>query len=289
MPKLRDSISYLYIDHAIIEQDSQSLVIIRRDERIPVPIAATTCLMLGPGTSITHAAIKTASDNGCMLVWCGENATHFYTFGRGESYSAKNILLQATLCMNHDKHLEVAKRMYMRRFGNIGKAMDYTLQQLRGMEGIRVREAYRLASKNTGVEWNGRSYKRDDWAVADPINKALSLANSVLYSVCHAAILSLGYSPALGFIHTGKQLSFVYDVADLYKADITIPAAFEAIGNGYTDLGQSVRRRMRDAMEREKLLKKIPDDLEWIFNSHNENVEETEEICGLWDGSKTIA
>ena len=295
LPKLRDSISYVYIEHAIIEQEDLSIVIIRADEHIRIPIAVTTCLLLGPGTSITHAAIKTIADNGCMVVWCGENISRFYAFGNGESYSSKNLLRQAALCMDKELHLEVAKRMYIRRFGDLGYAGNYSLQQLRGMEGIRVREAYKLASKQTGVKWNARSYKQDDWNSADPINKALSQANAILYAVCHAAILSLGYSPSLGFIHTGKQLSFVYDVADLYKADITIPAAFQAVRKGYVDLDKSVRLQVRAGLERAKLLKRIPEDLNWIIKGSDDDSNSKDQVGSLWtetgeaDGGRNYA
>ena len=162
LPKLKDSISYVYIEHAIIEQEDSSIVAIQSDGKTPIPVSSVTCLMLGPGTSVTHAAIKAAAENGCMLVWCGENIMHYYASGTGETRSAANVIRQAALCMNPNSRLEVAKRMYLRRFGDITDS-SYSLQQLRGMEGIRVREAYRLASKATGIPWAGRTYKTHDW------------------------------------------------------------------------------------------------------------------------------
>ena len=159
LPKLRDSISYVYQEHAIIEQEDSSIVAIQSDGRTSIPVSAVTCLMLGPGTKVTHAAIKAAAENGCMIVWCGEEALHFYVSGTGETRSSENLLRQATLCTNDETRLEVAKRMYLRRFGNISNP-DYTLQQLRGMEGIRVREAYKLASRISGVPWSARNYKK---------------------------------------------------------------------------------------------------------------------------------
>ena len=83
LPKLRDSISYLYLEHAVIEQNDTAIVAIQKDERIPIPIAAMTCLLLGPGTSVTHAAIRAICENGCMAIWCGEGATRFYAAGIG--------------------------------------------------------------------------------------------------------------------------------------------------------------------------------------------------------------
>ena len=286
LPKLRDSISYVYIEHAIVERDEFSIVAIREDGRIPIPVASTTCLLLGPGTSITHAAVLTAAENGCMIIWCGEQVQRFYASGTGETRSAEHALLQAKLCMNSQAHLQVVKRMYLRRFGTIADESS-TLQQLRGMEGIRVREAYRLASRTYGIEWKKRNYKTADWDEADPINQALSYANTILYGICHAAIVSLGFLPGLGFIHTGKQLSFVYDVADLYKADITVPAAFSAVkewsGTDGKELQSRVRANMRRELSRRKLLRRIPEDLEWIFQAEIPQEEAEETVGALWD------
>lgn len=282
LPRLRDSISCLYLEHAVVEQDMLSIVAIRADERIPIPVASLSCLMLGPGTSITHAAIKAIADNGCIVIWCGEDVARFYASGMGETYSSANLMRQAELCMDADKHLNVAKRMYIRRFGDIDVSKYDTLQQLRGVEGIRVRQAYHLASKISGVKWNARSYKFDEWDASDPINKALSRCNSILYAICQAAIVTLGYSPALGFIHTGKQLSFVYDIADLYKADITIPAAFSAVKMNAPDLDSAVRRQMRCYLDKNKLLSKIPQDIEWIFMESNSKQGDTDKVGDLW-------
>ena len=193
LPKLRDSVSYLYIEHAIIEQNDTAIVAIKKDGRVPIPIAAMTCLLIGPGVSITHAAIRAICENGCMAIWCGEKMGRFYASGIGETRSAKNLLIQAKACMDDTMHLEVAKRMYAFRFPKMDVS-NKTLQQLRGMEGIRIRKAYELASKITGIQWKKRSYKQDDWDASDPINQALSEGNALLYGICHAAIISLGYS-----------------------------------------------------------------------------------------------
>jgi len=259
------------------------------DGKIPIPVSSTTCLLLGPGTSITHSAIKTAAENGCMIIWCGENVQKFYAFGMGETRSAENLLFQAKLCMDPKGHLEVVKRMYLRRFGNIADK-NSTIQQLRGMEGVRVREAYQLASRTYGIPWDSRNYKTTNWNYSDPINRALSCANTVLYGLCHASIISLGFHPGLGFIHTGKQLSFVYDVADLYKADIAIPAAFSAVRQNPppSELESLVRRKMRQELSKRKLLKRIPEDLEWIFHVDTEAEGAEENIGNLWDISGTL-
>jgi len=225
LPKFRDGWSYLYVEHCKVDQENKAIAIHDARGRVPVPCAALSLLMLGPGTSITHAAIRTLAQNGCLVMWCGEEGVRFYAQGMGETRKAYRLLHQARLAASPSLRLTVVRRLYQMRFE---EPLDpsLTLREIRGKEGIRVRQAYAAASRETGVPWKGRSYKRDNWHSADPVNRALSAANSCLYGICQAAILSTGYSPALGFIHTGRMLSFVYDIADLYKTEISIPVAF---------------------------------------------------------------
>jgi CRISPR-associated protein Cas1 len=192
--------------------------------------------------------------------------------------------------MDPDAHLTVVRRMYMRRFPDMDCA-QLSLKQIRGLEGIRVREAYRRLARQYGVAWKVRNYKQDDWDKADPINKAISTANTVLYSLCQAAIVSLGYSAGLGFVHTGKLLSFVYDIADLYKVDTTLPAAFSTIGGGYADLDKDVRTACRKTIKNERILRRIPEDIAWIFDCDNISEQDMMETVGdIWgEGGDTIA
>lgn len=290
LPKLEDSISYVYVEHAVVERSDAAIVAIQEDGKTPIPIAAITCLLLGPGTKITHAAIRAICDNGCMAIWCGERAARFYASGIGETRSAKNLLLQARACMDREEHLNVVRRMYQIRFPHT-KTDGLTIQQLRGMEGIRVRKAYELASRSSGVKWTKRAYKSNCWEGADEINRALSEANAMLYGICHAAIVSLGYSPGLGFIHTGKQLSFVYDVADLYKIETTIPAAFYAVKSlsKYSgDLSKAVRIQCRSYFSRARILSNIAKDLSWILGGPDEMNNDDQPIAGdLWDDGES--
>ena len=281
LPKLRDSISYVYMEHARIEQEAAAVIFEVEDGKIPVPVASLTCLMLGPGTTITHAAVKTITENGCLIIWCGENATRFYASGMGETRSARNVLLQAQLCMNPEKHMKVVRKMYEIRFPNM-PTQGMTLEQIRGMEGIRVRQAYQVASKQYGVKWHARDYKQDDWNQADPINRALSEANAILYSLCQAAIISLGYSTAMGFIHTGKMLSFVYDIADLYKTETTIPAAFEAARGNENELSRNVRIYCRKYFSSAGILKRIAKDIEQIFSIQESESDFSNSVGEIW-------
>jgi len=214
LPRVRDSWTYLYAEHCVVEQDDKAIALFDDKGKTPVPCASLSLLMLGPGTKITHAAIRTLAESGCLVAWTGEQAVRFYAQGIGETRSSANLLRQALLHADPVQRLKVVRRMYELRFpDSLDSAL--TLQQIRGKEGIRVRETYARWSRETGVKWDGRAYKQSDWKRATPINRALSAANSCLYGVVHAAIVAAGYSTALGFIHTGKTLSFVYDVADL--------------------------------------------------------------------------
>ena len=288
LPKLSDSISYLYIEHAVIEQEDASVVAICKDGRIQIPIATVTCLMLGPGTSVTHAAIRAICDNGCMAIWCGENGGRFYASGSGETRSSKQLLAQARCCMDEKLHMEVVRKMYALRFPHMNTD-GFTLQQIRGMEGIRVRKVYEQMSKSTGVKWRKRTYKTECWDASDPINQTLSEANAMLYGLCNAAIVTLGYSPGLGFIHTGKQLSFVYDVADLYKTETTIPAAFEAVKNG-GDIHKNLRLLCRRYFSNSRILSRVSEDLVNIFSETlKEDQDNYDRVGDLWEPGGTVS
>ncbi len=280
LPKVRDRISFLYFEHCRIEQDDQAIVVFQEQSKFFVPCAAISTLLLGPGTSITHAAIKNLADSICEVQWVGEDLMRFYAHGRSGSSNTKRLIHQATLWADSIQHLAVIRRMYLFRFDE-PLSEDLTLQQIRGYEGVRVRTLYQHWSKKTGVEWKGRDYKQEDWNAADPINKALSIANTCLYAVCQSALHSVGYSPALGFIHTGKPLSFVYDIADMYKAETTVPAAFEAAAEAYFDLDSVVRRKCREKFNDCRLMDRLVQDIDKVLNFGD--ADETEPICLLWD------
>lgn len=265
LPKMRDGLSYAYFEHCIVEQDGLSVSIFSEKERILLPAAALGVLLLGPGSSITHAAIKTLSENGCLVQWTGEGMQRFYAQGLGETRKGGHLELQAKLWADDQNHEEVVLRMYRMRFKK-RLPQGLSLEQVRGMEGVRVREAYAIASRETGVKWEGRSYDRNNWKAGDPINRALSAANACLYAVCHTAIVSGGYTPGLGFIHTGKALSFVYDIGDLYKVETTIPIAFKVTAENPPKLESAVRTACREEFHNSNLLGRILPDIARLFD-----------------------
>ncbi len=265
LPKLRDSLSYLYIEHAVIERRDGALLVLQETGKTAVPAADLCLLMLGPGTSLTHAAMSLAAENGCSVVWVGQDAEHYYAHGSGETRRGYHLLKQAELSSDPPKRMRVVLKMYEKRFGRVLEP-DLTIEQIRGMEGARMRTAYAEASQMYGVPWNGRNYDRSNWNNSDPINRALSAANALLNGLCHAAIVSGGYSPGLGFVHTGLQLSFVYDIADLYKTHYTIPLAFQTIADGGNhDVEKRVRQLCRERFRDIKLLHRILPDIDELL------------------------
>lgn len=284
LPQLRDSLSYCFVEHALVDRKDSAIEYTRQDGRVMLPIASLCTLMLGPGTSITHAAVKALADNGCTIVWVGEEATRCYAQGLGETRKAYHLLRQAERLCDPTSREKVVINMYQYRFP--GEVLtEASLAQLRGMEGARVKAAYASVAKKYGVRWSGRRYNRGDWNDADPLNRALSAANALLNGLCHAAIVSGGYSPGLGFIHTGRQLSFVYDIADLYKTEFTIPAAFQAFAESEQGVEKRARQLCRDGFRAGKLLQRILPDIDSLL----EIEESSEDAMGadppseLWE------
>lgn len=286
LPRFADGLTFLYVEHARVEQDLNAIVLVDKDGRVPVPVSALAVLMLGPGTSMTHAAMVACADNGCSVLFCGESGVRLYAHGLGETRRSANIMEQARVWADSSLHLQVVTRMYRMRFA---ERLDdrLTLEQIRGMEGVRVRDAYAKQSLRTGVRWAGRRYD-GNWAAADPVNRALSTANACLYGLCHAAIVSTGFSPALGFVHTGKALAFVYDVADLYKVGLTVPLAFECATGPLAGLESRVRFACRDSFRTHRLLERVVPDIQTALGmrpepAHLIDATELDPQSDLWD------
>lgn len=282
LPRLRDSWSFVYLEHARVEQDGRAIVAVDITGRTVVPCAALSLIMLGPGTTITHAAVKNIADCGTQIVWTGEDGVRLYAHGLGHSRSARLLQRQALLSAMSASRLRVARRMYLMRFpGDVSPAA--TIRQLRGMEGVRVREAYAQASRATGVPWHGRRYVPGRPKESDPVNRALTAANACLYGICHAAIVSVGLSPGLGFIHVGRSQSFVYDVADLYKCETAIPAAFEAAAEAEDHAEDLVRTYLRAHFYRTRMLSRIVEDIIRVLDVELPEEQEVDPDGALWD------
>jgi CRISP-associated protein Cas1 len=217
-----------------------------------------------PGTTVTHAAMKACADSNTPVCWIGEEGMRFYAFGITPNHDNLMSRKHAAAWADKKKHAEIARRMFVQRFPGVD-VQAYSIAELRGLEGLRVRARYAELGQQYGVTWKGRNYDKSNWNLADNINRALSTANASLYALCAAVVCSLGYLPSLGFVHDGGTLPFIYDVADLYKEITTFPAAFQAVRQDPDGNGDLVRTLLKERVEQEKLLQRIPQDLEKLL------------------------
>lgn len=285
--RFEDRISFLYFEHCRINRSDNAITIVDAEGTTYVPSARLSVLMLGPGTTVTHDAMTVIGESGASVVWVGEHGVRMYAFGRPLTHSSILLQQQARLVSNTRTRLDVARRMYAMRFPR-EDVSKLTMQQLRGREGVRVRRIYAEWSKKTGVEWSRREYDPNNYDNASEINKALSAAHTCLYALAHSAIVALGCSPGLGFVHTGHENSFVYDIADLYKAEISIPVAFETAAKKPADIGSETRRRMRDYVFGLRILSRMVDDIKGLLllgGASEEAVAIAADVdhVGLWD------
>ncbi|MGW1260033.1 type I-E CRISPR-associated endonuclease Cas1e [Streptomyces sp. NPDC002513] len=280
--RLIDRVSSVYVERSHVDRDENAVVVINKQQTVRVPAAMIAVMLLGPGTRVTHAAIRLLADSGTAICWVGEQGVRMYAAGLGPSRGAGLLHRQAWLVTRPKERLAVARTMYAMRFP--GEDVNgLTMQQLRGREGARVRRIYRAESARTGVPWNGRVYKAGDpHAAGDDLNRLLSAANAALYGICHAVIVGLGASPGLGFVHTGLATSFVLDVADLYKAEYTIPLAFDLAAKGLTE-ERDARLGLRDLITRDKLLTRIVTDVKALLTPEDTDFEDDTEVNLLWD------
>ena len=286
LPQVKDRMTFLYLEHCTLERQDGAITVTDENGVVHIPAAAISVLLLGPGTRVTHRAMELMGDTGVGAVWVGEHGVRYYAHGRPLTTRANLLIRQAELVSNTRKHLDVVRKMYQLRFPDENVA-HLTMQQLRGREGSRVRNVYRAYAKETGVAWNGRVYNPDDFSSGDAVNQALSAGHACLYGLAHAVIVALGCAPGLGFIHVGHERSFVYDIADLYKSEITIPIAFQTAAEAPEDLPAIVRRRVRDAMVSARILERMVHDIRWLLLPAEESME-LEEAIYLWDNQRGV-
>lgn len=282
LPQISDRMTFIYLEHCKLNREDGAITV--TDERgvIHIPAAAISVLLLGPGTDVTQRAMELIGDAGVSVAWVGEHGVRYYAGGCALTHSARLLIKQAECVSNQRKHLQVVRKMYELRFEGEDTA-GLTLQQLRGREGSRMRKLYKACAARTGVAWNGRSYDPDDFSVGDPVNQALSAGNACLYGLAYSVISALGCSPGLGFVHIGHERSFVYDVADLYKAEITIPIAFEIAAENPENLPRETRRRVRDAMVSAHILERMVKDIKHLFSDFDDMEQEDLAPMYLWD------
>ena len=254
---MKERVSILFLEKGRLDVlDGAFVLVDKNGVRTHIPVGSFACLMLEPGIRVSHAAVTLAARVGCLLVWVGEAGVRLYASGQPGGARADRLLYQARLALDDTARLKVVRKMYELRFGEKAPARR-SVEQLRGIEGARVKKMYQLLAQKYRVKWSFRNYDPTNWGSGDLPNRCLSSATACLYGICEAAILAAGYAPAVGFIHTGKPQSFVYDIADIFKFDTVVPIAFKIAAQDPVNPEQAVRLACRDAFRQSKILKRI--------------------------------
>lgn len=265
---IKDRVSMIFVYYGRIDVKDGAFVVV--DEvngaRKHIPVGSVACIMLEPGTRISHAAVKLAATVGTLLIWVGEAGVRLYSSGQPGGARSDKLLYQAKLALDENLRLKVVRKMFAMRFGE-KPPEKRSVDQLRGIEGIRVKKLYELIAKQYGIQWRGRRYDPKEWEKGDVVNQCVSAATSCLYGVTEAAVLAAGYAPAVGFLHSGKPLSFVYDIADVFKFDTVVPAAFKIAAKNPSQPDREVRIACRDIFRQTRLLRKIIPKIEEILSS----------------------
>lgn len=271
---IKDRLSVLFIEHGRLDVlDGAFVVVDKNGVRTHIPVGSAACLMLEPGTRVSHAAVVLAARVGCLLVWIGDGGVRLYASGQPGGARADRLLYQARLALEDEARLRVVRKMYALRFKEEPPSRR-SVEQLRGIEGARVRKMYDLLAARHGVSWDRRNYDYSRWESGDIPNRCLSAATACLYGVTEAAILAAGYAPAVGFIHTGKPQSFVYDIADVFKFETVVPVAFRIAAGSPADPERAVRIACRDSFRQTRLLHRIIPTIEEILAAGGLSVPE---------------
>lgn len=268
LPQAKDKYPFLYLERGRLEVDDSSVKWIDCEKNVVrLPIATLNCLLLGPGTSVTHEAIKVAAQANCSLCWVGEDSLLYYATGQSPTSDTRNLRHQVELSANPKKSVEVARRMFAMRFTDADLS-GKSLKEMMGMEGYRVRALYEKKAKEYGVGWSGRTYQPGKFEIGDITNQVLTSCNAALYGIISAVVHSMGYSPHIGFIHSGSPLPFVYDLADLYKEDVCIDLAFSLtleMAGRYNK--HKVSGEFRKRIVEMRILEKACDDINMILGA----------------------
>ncbi|MHC9565816.1 type I-E CRISPR-associated endonuclease Cas1e [Corynebacterium diphtheriae] len=287
LPRIESRLSFLYVERAVINRDGNALTI--KDQRgiAHVPATQLAVVLLGPGTKVTYAAMALLGDAGASVVWVGEKGVRYYAHGRPPAKTSRFAEVHARLWSNQRTRLRCARRMYDMRFPG-EEISQLSLAQLRGREGARMKKIYAAEAQRTGVVWTRRNYDPQDFGSGDPINRALTEGSAALYGIAHAVIVGLGFIPSLGIVHTGTDRAFVYDIADLYKAEISIPAAFEAVAAIPSGDDLNVRARIRDKVVSTRLMQRMVHDLQDLMEIPEEDAYSDVDLM-LWSELEIIA
>lgn len=269
LPQVKDKYPFLYLERGRLEVDDSSVKWIdSTGQVIPLPIATLNTLLLGPGTSVTHEAIKTTTAANCAVCWVGEDSLLFYAAGFLPTADTRNLRHQLQLAADPEAAVEVARRMFARRFPE-ADLKGKNIKEMMGMEGYRVKNLYQEKAEQYKVDWKGRQFTPGKFELSSITNQVLTSVNAALYGILCSAVHSMGYSPHIGFVHSGSPLPFVYDLADLYKEDLCIDLAFSLTRElaGRYDK-HKVASAFRERVIQMNLLTKVGDDIGFVLGGH---------------------
>ena len=208
-----------------------------------IPYQTISMILIGPGTTVTHDVLRILARHGTLLAAVGEGGVKLYTappMGAGRSRVAR---AHARLWADKDTRLHVARRMYAYRYQSVFPNEDISV--LRGMEGGRLKEAYKIIARQYGVEWKGRRYDRENPESADLPNQAINHAATFVEAAADIAVAAVGALPPLGFIHEDSSNAFTLDIADLWRTETTLPLAFSVTAQVSRTPGLSLERQIR--------------------------------------------
>ena len=290
LPRVSDNLSFLYADIVKVVQTDTGVCAETETEsgivtRVPIPTASIACLLLGPGSSITQPALATFLRHGTTVVTSGAGGVlHYGALQSGEKTTLW-LERQVEAYADQERRLDVAHAMFDMRFGEAAPE-NATVGDLRRLEGNRMQRLYRRFATKYHLKPFKRNYDPEAWGDQDPVNRAYGAANAVLYGVVHSVLAHLGCSAALGFVHHGKQHSFVYDIADLYKAETTIPLAFSL--HASVNPERDARHQLRTQYRLYRMIPKMVRDVQFLLAPEEEldDIEEapaTWRVVNLWD------
>ncbi|CAK0741921.1 CRISPR-associated endonuclease Cas1 [Azospirillaceae bacterium] len=234
-----------------------------------IPFQTVSLILLGPGSTVSHDALRLMSRHGVGWLAVGEDGVRAYTVPPLGSNDSELARRQARVWADADgARLSIARRMYAWRLGEIFPRADISV--LRGMEGARMKETYRLLAQKHGVSWSGRLYDRSNPESADPANQAINHAATAVEAAAAVAVAAVSAIPQLGFIHEASSNAFVLDVADMFRDEITLPIAFQAVRHAQQNLDmpleRCVRRLAGQIFRKKKLIDSMIDRIQEMFD-----------------------
>ena len=232
-----------------------------------IPLQGVSMILLGPGSTVSHDALRLLALARTALAAVGQDGVRLYTAPPLIPDRSGLARAQARCWTDEGQRLDVARRMYAWR---LGKVLPHrSLDVLRGIEGARMKESYRLIAQQIGVEWRGRRYDRARPNAGDLPNQALNHASSAVEGAAAIAVSATGTIPQLGFIHEDPGQSFVLDIADLYRASITIPCAFRAAkrvaDQRLDNIERVTRRSVGNTLAREQIIPAMIERIKSLF------------------------